>query len=478
MMSTIENMSILWQAQEAAANILNADAELSGKVTFFSENQRDIDFQLKNALGRQGIVGIIMTPTAQYCGNYQDESVVWDLRNFTVQIVENPTVNRAIPTSITALDAAVRATDRLANTYASGFTTYNPVSIEQGEQSGLIVAQARFNCTVRTNRHPSPTDSYAVYTDGSSKLFHVVGNSFTANSVVKQGLRRLYIQEGITILGQNALKDATDLELLQLPSTLTTISFNAVNGCVKLTEVDIPSGVTSIGRSAFSDCSSLVSVTFSGKTMETVKGMANYNWGVPFGCILHCTDGDIEVPITDCFAVYSDGRTVTWHVTGNTFNSYNVDKNGLVSLRIQTDNISTIGINALQGASRLSSVVIPDTVVTIDRNAFEDCTSLSSIVLPESIQRINKQCFQGSTNIRTLNIPESVSYIGEDAFYHCISVDDVYCYPNPNQLDWEEEACDDFKPDGSTRCHVKAQYLSDYQRLFTDEVNVTFVGDL
>lgn len=336
MMSTIENMSILWQAQEAAANILNNDAELSGKVTFFSENQRDIDFQLKNALGRQGIVGIIMTPTAQYCGNYQDDSVVWDLRNFTVQIVENPTVNRAIPTSITALDAAVRATDRLANTYASGFTTYNPVSIEQGEQSGLIVAQARFNCTVRTNRYPPSTDSYAVYTDGSTRVFHVTGNSFNANQVVKSGLRRLYIQEGITALGRDSLSNASDLELLHLPSTLTAINTDAVNGCVKLTEVDIPNGVTTIGDHAFANCSALKKVT----------------------------------------------------------------------------------------------------------------------------------------------IPESVTMIDEDAFYRCSTTDDVYCYPNPANLTWDEEDEDDFRPNGSTKCHVKAQYLSAYKTKFEDEVNVTFVGDL
>lgn len=336
MMSTIENKSILWQAQEAAADILNADEELSGKVAFFPENQRDIDFQLKNALGRQGIVGIIMTPTAQYCGNYQDESVVWDLRNFTVQIVENPTVNRAVPTSITALDAAVRATDRLANTYANGFATYNPVSIEQGEQSGLIVAQARLNCTVRTNRYPLSSDTYAVYTDGSDKVFRIFGVTLNPNSVVKAGLRRLYIQEGITTLSPNALMNATSLEILQFPSSLTTINSTAVKGCEKLTELDIPNGVRTIGDHAFANCYGLKKVT----------------------------------------------------------------------------------------------------------------------------------------------IPASVTMIDEEAFYNCTAVEDVYCYPNPANLTWDEEDCDDFKEDGSTKCHVKAQYLAAYRTKFDDVVNVTFVGDL
>lgn len=69
-MSTITNKSILWQAQEVVADILNADEILSGRVSFFPENQKDIDFQLKNALGRQGIVGIVMTPNATYVGTY------------------------------------------------------------------------------------------------------------------------------------------------------------------------------------------------------------------------------------------------------------------------------------------------------------------------------------------------------------------------------------------------------------------------
>ena len=36
--------SILWQAQEKVCEILNEDPVLSGKVSFFSENAKDIDF--------------------------------------------------------------------------------------------------------------------------------------------------------------------------------------------------------------------------------------------------------------------------------------------------------------------------------------------------------------------------------------------------------------------------------------------------
>ena len=77
-----------------------------------------------------------------------------------------------------------------------------------------------------------------------------------------------------------------------------------------------------------------------------------------------------------------------------------------------------------------------------------------------------------------MTIPNSVTNIEADAFYECTSVTDVYCWPNPANLTWDEDGCDDFKEDGSTVCHVKAEYLTAYQSKFTGEVNVTFVGDL
>ena len=62
-----------------------------------------------------------------------------------------------------------------------------------------------------------------------------------------------------------------------------------------MTDIEIPSSVSSIGSGAFLGCVSLTSVTFSGKDKATVQGMANYNWGLPSGCVIHCTDGDITI---------------------------------------------------------------------------------------------------------------------------------------------------------------------------------------
>ena len=91
---------------------------------------------------------------------------------------------------------------------------------------------------------------------------------------------------------------------------------------------------------------------------------------------------------------------------------------------------------------------------------------------------IGEYAFEDCNSLASMTIPDSVTSIGADAFYWCTSVTDVYCWPNPANLEWDEDACDDFKEDGSTVCHVKAEYLAAYQAKFSGVVNVTFVGDL
>ena len=68
--------------------------------------------------------------------------------------------------------------------------------------------------------------------------------------------------------------------------------------------------------------------------------------------------------------------------------------------------------------------------------------------------------------------------VGNEAFKDCASITVVYCFPDPENLTWNDSGKDDFKSDGSTVCHVRQEYLETYQFKFNDTVNVTFAGDL
>ena len=100
-----------------------------------------------------------MTPQATYQGSYQGEELAWQLDDFTVQVVENPMVNRGQADAtkvITALDAAQRASDVLASPSGSLYGTYCPTTTEQGEDGGLLVAQSKFKVLIRAQRTEEP----------------------------------------------------------------------------------------------------------------------------------------------------------------------------------------------------------------------------------------------------------------------------------------------------------------------------------
>ena len=109
-------------------------------------------------------------------------------------------------------------------------------------------------------------------------------------------LTSVTIPDSVTNIGYEAFCGCSGLTSVTIPNSVTNIEGFAFGYCSGLIDVTIPDSVTSIGGSAFSDFSSLVSMTFSGKDMATVQGMANYSyWGLPSGCVLHCTDGDITL---------------------------------------------------------------------------------------------------------------------------------------------------------------------------------------
>lgn len=135
--------------QNEVANILNDNFPV--KVNFYSENIRDIEYQIQNALGRQGIVGIVMTPQLDYQGHNSKEPI-YTMPDFTIQICENPIVNRAQPNNMTAHEAIILASELLVNVKNKvglpAFGTFTPTSISiQEMDETILVAEAKFECT-------------------------------------------------------------------------------------------------------------------------------------------------------------------------------------------------------------------------------------------------------------------------------------------------------------------------------------------
>ena len=150
----IENFTNLFSnLQDYVSQILNADEILQQMgASFIAENSLDIEYELKNALNKQGLACAVMTPRAQYQGHNGIEQI-FTCDELTIQIVENPIINRARLKKAglehgTALDVAKAASDRLSGPQGGYFGKFTTKRIQESEVGGLLVVTATFGCTV------------------------------------------------------------------------------------------------------------------------------------------------------------------------------------------------------------------------------------------------------------------------------------------------------------------------------------------
>lgn len=140
--------NILEDVQQYVADKLNADPQLSA-CHFIAENKRDVEFEIKQALGKQGVVGLVMTPKATFAGKFEDISLSWQIDELEVDIVENVLVNRGNKVGfITGQDASMRLFDVLCPLSGENEGQFSPVSYEEGEDNNLLVNKCLLKCLV------------------------------------------------------------------------------------------------------------------------------------------------------------------------------------------------------------------------------------------------------------------------------------------------------------------------------------------
>lgn len=120
-------------------------------ATFFAEQSLDIDYNVRKSLASQGLAAIVMTPTLALLG-HDGVTMAWQCDDLTLQIVENPIVNRARLKNLglsagTALDVAETAAECLAGPQGGHFGEYSAKQVQTAEQNSLLVVKATFKTT-------------------------------------------------------------------------------------------------------------------------------------------------------------------------------------------------------------------------------------------------------------------------------------------------------------------------------------------
>lgn len=215
------------------------------------------------------------------------------------------------------------------------------------------------------------------------KAVHIAGNpagtTIGASAFAGcQNLTKLTLGEGVTGLGESALKD-TRLEEITIPSTFETgtaknspftsgenstlkkvtfadgiqvIPQYFLNNITTLTKIEIPASVQKIGDHAFADCSNLTAVTFKEQ---------------------------------------ADSK------------------------------LTTIDTSAFEGCSLMKLSKLPEGLTTINASAFKDCKKISLTDLPTGLITIGNAAFENCTMLRVGELP-AITALGTAAFKNCVNL--------------------------------------------------------
>ncbi len=225
------------------------------------------------------------------------------------------------------------------------------------------------------------------------------------------GLTSVEISEGVTSIGEEAFYSCIGLTSIEIPEGVTSIGNYAFYNCVGLTSIEIPSSVTSIGNCAFYRCIGLTSVVIP----EGVTSIGNSAFSICTGLT------SIEIPA----GVTSIGEEAFYYCTGLT--SIVVDEgNTIYDSRNNCNAIIETASNTL--IAGCVNTIIPSGVTSIGNNAFNGFTGLTSIEIPSSVTSIGQSAFEYCTSLTSIEIPSSVTSIGDEAFAYCRSLTSIVVY--------------------------------------------------
>ena len=191
--------------------------------------------------------------------------------------------------------------------------------------------------------------------------------------------------------------------------SVTSIGRSAFSGCTSLTSITIPNSVTSIGEWAFYYCTSLTSI-------QVETGNTTYDSRDNCNAIIETATNTL---IAGC-----QNTTIP-------------------------NSVTSIGDEAFESCSGLTSITIPNSVTSIGESAFQGCSSLTSFTIPNVLTTISPATFYGCSGLTSIIIPESVTSILCDAFTDCSSLADITFPSNLSYIDFSDDYGSVFVFDGT-----------------------------
>lgn len=414
-----------------------------------------------------------MTPKATYVGKMEDLFLAWQVDELEIDIVENPIVNRGRKNGfMTGQDAAMRVFQVLCPCEGENEGQFNPVSVEEGEDDGLLVNKCVLKTLVYGEHQDEPTpeqqlhmrfvklldgpppagvqphegwmwidgpnaylcdgertiemgmtgDQVSAYVDSqvSSKAEISTVNSIGQNlNALSNSLSGYYPKTETSSSVQ--IKDAIDLKqnssdmssyYRKSETSSSTEIGNALGG-----KADISSVPTTLSE-LDNDVGFITSSPLSNYYVKSETSSATEISTALEGKQGTLTDGQdfaLCASLAGNRTAFRRSLPVDFYCNlSGTVTSASFDNLGTITEIRFGSPVTVIGNNAFRGCSSLQSVELNDGIKSIRSNAFRE-SGLSSINLPEGLTSMGGHAFW-SSKLTSIETPGSMLSVGETAF--------------------------------------------------------------
>jgi len=279
--------------------------------------------------------------------------------------------------------------------------------------------------------------------DTSNNTASVTSKSpvYSGTIIIPSDISSNSINYSVTSIGDYAFYSCIGLTSITIPNSVTIIYQNAFHYCSGLTSITIPNSVTIIYQNAFRYCSSLSSVTFPNSV--TIIGANAFLGDINLKTVIFTNPSNVTSVSSSVFYVTlgSQGSVTYYNTPSNNdlpvaLKTYTYPSNTLI---VYNDNAYIDGIVYVLDTSNNTasvtskspvysgSIMIPSTVTynlnnysitSIGAQAFQSCTGLTSVTIPGSITIIGDYAFQGDTTL--LNVywsdPSNITSVSDSAF--------------------------------------------------------------
>lgn len=229
------------------------------------------------------------------------------------------------------------------------------------------------------------------------------------------------VPDGVERIGNGAFEECSELESIELPTSLLAIESSAFSSCSSLKYINIPDSVTRFGAFILFQCTALTGISFP-RNLEII----------PEGMLFGCTSlRDVEIPTSVNFieplsfieCTNLQRISIPENLTKFYSDCFN-ECNNLERFDVSPNNLSLCEIDGVLYSKDKKTLVrvppnyadecfaVPESVCKINDNAFESCRNIVKILLTNNIKSIGDNAFSKCTSIKEIQIPGSVEILG------------------------------------------------------------------